>query len=359
MARAALAALAALAVARRSVAISARRGITSPVFTPSHPAPATHVVVMKMFSLCLLLLAASSCGRFSGPRTAFDGQAAYAMVKTQVDFGPRVPGSPGWQKTGDWIVAQFRQMGDSVTEQRWNHVTPAGDTIPMRNIIAHIAPANPQRVLYITHWDTRPTAENDPVVGNRTRPIPGANDGASGVAMLLQVAAALKKTPPTVGVDLLFVDGEDYGDFTTWSDTARNPNVLIGSTYYAAHMDTTRKPLYGVLWDMIGDRSLDIYQEGNSVAVAPEVVSRVWDVAKSLGYSKYFINRVGQAEIDDHVPFLNRGVHVIDVIDYNYGPRDALHPDGWHHTLEDTPDKVSAASLQVVGDVAVTLVTQQ
>ena len=311
-----------------------------------------------MFSLlCLAALTLTSCDRFRGPQTTFDGQAAYAMTKTQVDFGPRVPGSPGWQKTGDWIVAQLKALGDSVTEQRWMHVTPTGDTIPMRNIIAHIAPENSQRVLYITHWDTRPTADNDPVLGNRKRPIPGANDGAAGVAMLIQVAAALKKTPPTVGVDLLFVDGEDYGDFSAWTDTASNPNVLIGSTYYAAHMDTARKPLYGVLWDMIGDRSLDIYQEGNSADAAPEVVSRVWQTARDLGYSKYFINQRGQTEIDDHVPFLYHGVHVIDVIDYDYGPRDATHVDGWHHTLEDTIDKVSAKSLQIVGDVAVKLVT--
>jgi len=306
---------------------------------------------------CLAALTLGSCDRFRGPQTAFDGNAAYAMVKTQVDFGPRVPGTVGWQKTGDWIVAQLKQIGDSVTEQRFMHVTPSGDTIPMRNIIAHIAPSNPQRVLYITHWDTRPTADNDPVIGNRHTPIPGANDGASGVAMLIQVAVALKKTPPTVGVDLLFADGEDYGSFDNYTDTTTNPNVLIGSTYYARHMSKDTPPLYGVLWDMIGDKDLNINQEGNSVAEAPEVVSRVWDTARQLGYSKYFLNQQGQAEYDDHVPFLTQGFHVIDVIDYDYGPRDAMHIDGWHHTLEDTPDKVSAHSLQVVGDVAVKLVT--
>ncbi|HUX35061.1 MAG TPA: M28 family peptidase [Gemmatimonadaceae bacterium] len=311
-----------------------------------------------MFLLaCLAVFSLASCDRFRGPQTPFDGNAAYAMVKTQVDFGPRVPGSPGWQKTGDWIVAQLKQLGDSVTEQRFLHVTPSGDTVPMRNIIAHLAPANPQRVLYITHWDTRPIAENDPVLGNRKTPIPGANDGASGVAMFIQIAAALKKTPPTVGVDLLFVDGEDYGSFDNYSDTASNPDVLIGSTYYARHMSKDSLPLYGVLWDMIGDKDLNINQEGNSVVDAPEVVSRVWDTAKQLGYGKYFLDQRGETLIDDHVPFLDQGVHVIDVIDYDYGPKTAMLPQGYHHTLEDTPDKVSAKSLQIVGDVAVKLVT--
>ncbi len=311
-----------------------------------------------MFVLaCLATLTLSSCDRFRGPKTGFDGAAAYAMVKTQVDFGPRVPGSPGWQKTGDWIVAQLKELGDSVTEQRFMHVAPNGDSVPMRNIIAHIDPSNPQRVLYVTHWDTRPIAENDPVLGNRNKPIPGANDGASGVALFLQVAAALKKTLPTVGVDLLFVDGEDYGDFDTYSDTAKNPNVLIGSTYYARHMSKDSLPLYGVLWDMIGDKDLNINQEGNSVADAPEVVSRVWDTAKQLGYSKYFLDQRGETLIDDHVPFLDQGLHMIDVIDYDYGPKSTLLPQGYHHTLQDTPDKVSAQSLQIVGDVAVKLLT--
>ena len=164
---------------------------TSTLTLVDHPVP-------RMFVLaCLATLALSSCDRFRGPKTAFDGAAAYAMVKTQVDFGPRVPGSPGWQKTGDWIVAQLKQLGDSVTEQRFMHVTPKGDTVPMRNIIGHIAPDKSQRVLYVTHWDTRSIAENEPVLGNRDKPIPGANDGASGVALLLQVAAFSKATSGT------------------------------------------------------------------------------------------------------------------------------------------------------------------
>ncbi len=323
-----------------------------------HPSSADHPVRMLLLA-CLAACTLTSCDRFRGPKTSFDGQAAYAMVKTQVAFGPRVPGTAAWKKTGDWIVTQLKQLGDSVVEQRFEHVTPAGDTIPMRNIIARIRPDLSQRVLYVTHWDTRPTADNDPVIGNRKLPIPGANDGASGVAMFIQIAAALKKTPPTVGVDLLFVDGEDYGDFNTYSDTASNPDVLIGSTYYARHMDMTHPPLYGVLWDMIGDKDLDIDQEGNSLAQAPEVVSLVWNTAKQLGYSRYFIAQQGETFWDDHVPFLKQGVHVIDVIDANYGPKTAMYPDGWHHTMQDTPDKVSAHSLQVVGDVAVWLVTHQ
>ena len=182
--------------------------------------------------------------------------------------------------------------------------------------------------------------------------------------MLLEVAEALKKTPPNVGVDLLFVDGEDWGSFDNYSVDAPNPPVLIGSTYFANHLAIGYQPLYGVLWDMIGDADLNIEQETNSINAAPEVVTRVWQMAADLGYSKYFIQRQFEQITDDHVPLLKKGLHVIDVIDIDYGPRDASGhtPENgvqYHHTQQEpTIDKVSAKSLQVVGDVAVALVTK-
>jgi Zn-dependent M28 family amino/carboxypeptidase len=176
------------------------------------------------------------------------------------------------------------------------------------------------------------------------------------------LADYFKKTPPSVGVDLLFVDGEDWGSFDV--DTAGNyPDALFGSQYFANHLPSADyKPLFGVLFDMIGDADLQIYQEANSVERAPEVVSRVWQTAAELGYDNYFIKEVGQAITDDHMPFLKKGIHVIDVLDIQYGPLPSNHGPGtlpttnYHHTLQDTIDKVSAKSLQIVGDVAVTLV---
>ena len=166
-------------------------------------------------------------------------------------------------------------------EQRFDHVTVKGDTLHLRNILARIHPAAAQRVLFLTHWDTRPVSDGARDPAQRNAPMPGANDGASGVALFVGLGDALKKTPATVGVDLLFVDGEDYGDFGTMKD------VLIGSTYFASHLPTPDyKPLYAVLWDMIGDKDLDIYQEPNSMQRAPEVVSLVWNQAQSLGYSQ-------------------------------------------------------------------------
>jgi Zn-dependent M28 family amino/carboxypeptidase len=260
----------------------------------------------------------------------------------------------------------MKKRVDSVVVQSWTHRTAKGDTLPLRNILARVNPSALQRVLYVTHWDTRPTADEDLNLGNKRLPIPGANDGASGVALLIGVADALKKTPPIYGVDLLFVDGEDYGSFDGYNpDSAftKPVDVLMGSTYFALHAPSQNyKPIFGVLWDMIGDRNLQIYQETNSVNAAPEVVSRVWQTAADLGYGKYFINETKIAITDDHVPLLKAGYRVIDVIDIDYCTQGvdcaSGSPENLHHTMQDTLDKVSAKSLQIVGDIAVALVTR-
>jgi Zn-dependent M28 family amino/carboxypeptidase len=202
-------------------------------------------------------------------------------------------------------------------------------------------------VLYVTHWDTRPVADSDPDPSKRGLPIPGANDGASGVGLLLALADALKQAPPGVGVDLLFVDGEDYGTFGP-----PDVDVLIGSTWFAGHLpEAGYKPLFGVLWDMIGDADLKVFQEVNSVQVAPEVVQRVWNQARDLGYERYFDAQAKYPITDDHVPLNKAGLRVIDVIDIDY-----VNPTtNYHHTMQDTIDKVSAKSLKVMGDVALAL----
>jgi Zn-dependent M28 family amino/carboxypeptidase len=245
----------------------------------------------------------------------------------------------------------MRQRADTVIEQRFTHRTLDGRELPLRNILARFRPAATQRILYLTHWDTRPMADDDPVLGNRATPIPGANDGAAGVGLLVALGDALKKTAPNIGVDLLFVDGEDYGR----SFDPPYTDVLLGSRYFAEHLPSPDyRPIFGVLWDMIADKDLNILQEQKSVTSAPEVVSRLWGKAADLGYSRYFISRVGQDVTDDHVPLINKGLRVIDVVDIDYGPlgSDGVPNPSYHHTLQDTIDKISKKSLQVVGDVA-------
>jgi hypothetical protein len=297
--------------------------------------------VSRRLAVLVPFAVAVACSGDAGGAIApgpFDGERALALVRAQLDFGARVPGSDGHRRTGDWLVETLRPLADTVLEQTWTHVTAAGDSLPMRNILARFRPDAADRVFYVTHWDTRPISEKASDPAQQVLPVPGANDGGSGTAVLLHLAELLKATPPAVGVDLLFVDGEDYGDFGTDTD------VLIGSKWFAQHpMVADHRPLFGVLWDMIGDADLVIRQEAYSVEGAPEVVTRVWETARRLGYGDVFVDESAGAITDDHVPLLRAGYRVIDVIDLDYPP---------HHTPDDTIDKVSARSLKVVGDVA-------
>lgn len=268
----------------------------------------------------------------------FDGDAAMGYVRRQMAFGPRVPGTAAHRAAGDWIVSEMSSRADTVIVQAWTHTTADGKRLQMRNVLARFNPSATRRVIYLAHWDSRPTAEKATDLASRSQPTPGANDGASGVAILIGVADALKKMPVDYGVDLLFVDGEDWGDFDTDTD------VLIGARHFVANPPAGFAPEFGVLFDMVGQPDARFLYETYSMRAAPDVLQRVWSTAQRLGYGEYFPTREYQPITDDHVPFIEKGFKVIDVIDLNYA---------YHHTPEDTEDKVSQQTLQVVGDVAV------
>jgi hypothetical protein len=296
--------------------------------------------------LCLLLsLVLLFACRDAEPRVReFDGTAAFRYIETQVGFGPRVPGTAAHRAMAEWLDSLLHARADTVVVQRWEHVTTGGDTLPLVNFLARYNPAAEKRLLFLAHWDSRPTADA-PASRDSTVPVPGANDGGSGVALLLGVMDVLQRRAPSIGVDLLFVDGEDYGDFT-----ATPQDVLIGSRHYAANQPAGAAPIYAVLFDLVADRELQIYQEGNSLIGAPEVVNLVWDTAKDLGYGGTFVASPRHTLIDDHLELQKAGLRAIDVVDFDYP--------AWH-TPEDTIDKVSAASLQIVGDVAVALIRRE
>jgi hypothetical protein len=289
----------------------------------------------------LSLVLAGACGEAPLPPKEFDGAAAFRYVEAQLGFGPRIPGSPGHARMADWLDSLSRARADTVVVQRWTHVTRQGDSLPMVNVLARFNPQATTRLLFLAHWDTRPRADAYGSLDPKA-PVMGANDGASGVAVLLAMADALRKAPPGIGVDLLYVDGEDYGSFNEGEDQ----DVLIGSRYYAAHLPPGPAPAFAVLLDMIGDKDLRIPTEGYSVSAAPAAVEAVWSVAERLGYGNVFVREEGIPLTDDHIPLQQVGIRAIDLIDFSYGPDNA-----WHHTTLDTIDKVSAASLQVVGDV--------
>lgn len=285
-----------------------------------------------------MIVSIASCDR--EPKAGnFDGESALGYAAAQVEFGPRVPGSPAAQRAGDWIVEQMRARADTVIVQAWTHVTQDGIELPMRNIIARYKPDATDRILYVTHWDSRPKSDQAENLADRLLPVPGANDGASGVGLFVALGDALKAAPPTFGVDLLLVDGEDWGEFDD-----KLLDVLIGSTYFSRNPpDPGYMPIFGVVWDMIGDSDLRLKKEGYSLQGAPEVVDRVWRIAAELGHGGVFVNEEMGGITDDHIPLLRAGMRVINVIDIDY-PH--------HHRRSDTIDKISARSLSIVGEVA-------
>ncbi|MDQ7051613.1 MAG: M28 family peptidase [candidate division KSB1 bacterium] len=190
------------------------------------------------------------------------------------------------------------------------------------------------------HWDSRPWADQDPDSANHNKPVPGANDGASGVAVLLEIARVLKQNPPPVGVDIVLFDGEDLGS-EGYPDT-----YAAGAQYFAQKKSVHYAPYLGILLDMIGDRELQIYREANSVRYAPAVVDLVWNYAARLGISNFY-NPVRHEVFDDHVPLLNVGIPCIDLIDFDYP---------YWHTVHDTPDKCSPESLEKVGRVVLAVI---
>ena len=273
---------------------------------------------------------------------AFSAEAAFEHLRTQVAFGPRVAGMPGHQKQLEWMTQYLRERADTVELQPFTHThTTSKKQVAMTNVIARFNPAATDRVLLVTHWDTRPTADYDPNNDNRDQPIPGANDGASGTAVLLEIANVLKTTKPTIGVDLLFVDGEDYGP--------QEPDMYLGAKYFAATAGGYR-PLYGVLIDMIGDKTPRFRVEDHSLQMAPEVVQRVWDLAEDLGYGGYFPRANQGAVGDDHVPLNRAGIRTANIIDCCDPP--------WH-TLEDNVANASPVGLGVVGNVLLELIFRE
>jgi Zn-dependent M28 family amino/carboxypeptidase len=251
----------------------------------------------------------------------FDGQRALEDVRTQVAFGPRTPGSAAHSQTVDWIRAELGRVG-------WQTVVQETERMghPVRNIVAFRKGDAPV-ILVGAHYDSRLQANNDPDPALQMQPVPGANDGASGVAVLLELARSLP--PDTVSIWLAFFDAEDNGNIEGW-------DWILGSRAFAEGMSF--RPQAMVLVDMVGDADLMIQPEANSNAT---LVGEIWKQAADLGYGQQFPALPRGGILDDHMPFIEAGIPAVDLIDLNYP---------YWHTTHDTPDKVSAASLQAVGD---------
>jgi glutaminyl-peptide cyclotransferase len=275
----------------------------------------------------------------------FDGANAYRYLSAQVEFGPRVSGTKAHDLCRDYLVREMEKSAEAVNLQPFTIRGYDGSTLKYSNIISSFNLKSTTRILLLAHWDSRPWADEEADTALHSRPIPGANDGASGVAVLLEIARHLKAAPPGVGVDILFTDGEDYGRHN-------DPGgFLHGARHFASNLPQGYRPVFGVLLDMVGDASLVLPREQHSIDFAPDVVDLVWGTARRLGYTQFVDTRQGRVT-DDHLPLNAAGIRTIDLIDFDYPDESNRY---WH-TLQDTPDKCSPGSLEAVGSVLLSVV---
>ncbi|HEV2859822.1 MAG TPA: M28 family peptidase [Pyrinomonadaceae bacterium] len=283
------------------------------------------------------LLANVGCARPEAPPPLkpprFDQQKAFDRLRQLCEMGPRNHGGEGHKRAEGWIRQSLAEAGVEVGVHEFRH-TPKGATEPasFRNIVGRIRPDATRRVLVGTHYDTRSWADRDARPELRDAPIVGANDGGSGVAVLLELAAAWQAEPPPVGVDIVFFDGEDFGRGQEWDD------YFLGSKAWVRDFPDYR-PEWGVILDMVGDASLRIRKERESLERAPSVAGRVWEAAARVR-SEAFARGVSGRITDDHTAFIEKGMPVVLLIDFDYP---------FFHTADDTIDKCSAESLGQVG----------
>jgi hypothetical protein len=305
--------------------------------------PSTGSSASRIRALSAVLLAFSlpSC-RQEAAAAVFDGKSAFAMLERQCAFGPRVPGTAAHDTCFAWIVNRFRALAPVVETDTFTYDSPdLGREVRLMNAVARFRPKAKERILFGAHWDSRPWADRDPNPARRTRPVLGANDGASGVAVLLEVARVLQKSGTPIGVDLAIFDGEDLG-------TEENPSGYFrGSSRYVEQLGDQR-PLFVIVIDMVGRKDLEIPWEANSMEQASNIVDMVWQEARELGI-RNFKSVPGPRVFDDHIPFLHASIPAIDLVDFEF-------PE-WH-TTGDVPAICSAKSLEAVGAVLVSLATK-
>lgn len=299
------------------------------------------------------------CGNHSGAKQTenteemessaitFNADSAYAYIEKQCSFGPRVPNTDAHRKCGDWVAATLKRFGARVTEQCADLKAYDGTVLHARNIIGELNPETTNRVLLLAHWDSRPWADNDADPSKRRQPVMAANDGASGVGVLLEIARLVSLRSPSTGIDILLVDAEDWGDSTSNDESS----WALGAQYWASnpHRSGYQRPQYGILLDMVGDKDATFSKEYFSVRFAPEIVEHVWAEAAKAGFAHYFVNSYGGAITDDHLAINSAGIPCIDIIDQR---QETGFCPQWH-TTDDTMQHISRNTLTAVGQTLV------
>jgi glutaminyl-peptide cyclotransferase len=313
----------------------------------------------RWYYYAVLLLIFASCGRGVDPEVEtappdvhfpeFNADSAYSFIQQQVDFGPRVPNTEAHRQTRQWLVEKFEGYGMEVTEQNFETRAFDGTMLNLTNIIATWNPQASKRILLAAHWDTRPMADKD--TERIDEPIDGANDGGSGVGVLLEIARIITsdQNQPVVGIDFILFDGEDYGE-PEHTNVRNNSQIwwALGSQHWARNPHQVGyTAYYGILLDMVGGKNARFYREGYSMQYAKNIVQKVWNNAHALGHGDFFQMRNAGEIIDDHV-FVNEiaKIPMIDIIDfspdYGFGR--------FHHTHDDSMDIIDKRTLKAVGE---------
>lgn len=278
----------------------------------------------------------------------FSGENAYDYVKQQVDFGPRVPNSKAHKECAAWFVSEFKAHGHTVIEQKFKANGYTGEVYDCNNIIAQYKPKNPTRILFAAHWDSRFHADKD--TKNKNAPIDGADDGASGVGVILELSRLLKEHPIDIGVDFILFDAEDQGNDSS-ENADHSETWCLGSQYWAKNLHRPGyMPRYSILLDMVGGNEAKFYKEGISVTYAKETVNKIWNLANAMGYGDLFINQNAGPVLDDNY-FVTRdaGIPMIDII-ATPGDGQKRFP-SYHHTHADNISNIDKNTLKKVGRV--------
>ena len=296
---------------------------------------------------------------------SFNADSAYAFTKAQCDFGPRDMNSRGHDLCGEWIVSKFKEYGCKVTTQTATLAGYDGTKLRSRNIMASINPEATTRILLCAHWDSRPWADNDPDSANWRKPILAANDAASGVAVMLELARIIGKSKDEkafnkqLGIDFVCFDAEDWGT-PQWADVADNADSwALGAQYWSKNLPQGYEARYGILLDMVGGVGAKFYREGMSMQYASEIVKKVWRAAREVGFGSYFPKEDGGVITDDHVP-VNQFAKIptIDIIPYYADCQQSSFGPTWH-TLADNMENIDKNTLKAVGQTLVQVIYKE
>ena len=318
---------------------------------------------------CLLLCCTAACRPTADKRTApaddapamapapdFCADSAFAHIAAQCSFGPRVPNSEAHRRCGDYIAATFRRYGATVGEQRADLTAYDGTVLKARNIIASYNPEADVRLLVCGHWDSRPWADHDPDPDKRHTPVPAANDAASEVGVMLEMARLLQLSPLSIGVDFICFDAEDYGTPVWDDDESRSDSWCLGSQHWAANPHVYGyRARFGILMDMVGGQGATFRKEGFSRQFAAQVADRVWQTAAQLGYGHYFPQSEGGYVTDDHLPVNTIArIPCIDIIPYHEDASSSFGPT-WH-TVADDVEHIDKNVLKAVGQTVLQVI---